>query len=148
MAEKTDLQRAVEGSLLEIGRMAKKGACPGCDPGDEGSIIWDEIGQSLRDGLKNDVANAEAEGAAFVACYRAVLALAKGLLADANRANVANGTPDEWPAGQEWNDLVSTSHSIFLRQAREQAGIDDKWFAKMVQRHGDLIEPIYEASHW
>lgn len=86
------------------------------------------------------------EATAFVACYRAVLALAKSLLADANRENVKNKTPRNWPAGQEWGDLVSSSHSIFMRQAREKAGIEHAWFAYQVSKHAGHIDEIYEEA--
>jgi hypothetical protein len=48
-------------------------------------------------------------------------ALAKRCLADMNAAREA---PNDWPAGQEWDDLVGSSQSIFRRRAREEAGVD------------------------
>jgi hypothetical protein len=50
----------------------------------------------------------------------ALLALAKRKLKDANDSREDE---NRWPAGQEWDDLVASSQSIFIREACEEAGI-------------------------
>lgn len=86
------------------------------------------------------------EAQAFVACYKAILALAKLLLVRQNEEDKRAGREDEWPAQQAWSDMVSSSHSIFLRRARAEAGIDHQWFAEQVRKHGEVIEELYEAA--
>lgn len=55
-----------------------------------------------------------------VMLVRALVALAKRNLADAN-ANRENDR--SWPCGQGWLDLAGSSQSIFMRAARDEAGI-------------------------
>ena len=88
----------------------------------------------------------DADAAAFVALYRLQTAFAKHLLAEANRENSENGDPDQWPAQQSWNDLVGSSHSIFLRKAREEAGIDDVWYKKKLELYSEYVAEIYEEA--
>lgn len=38
-----------------------------------------------------------------------------------------------WPGEQDWNNLVSTSHAVFLREARELAGINHDEFLAVVR---------------
>jgi len=62
-------------------------------------------------------------------CYKAVLALAKRNLEAANEAREGN----EWPAGQTWGELGSSSHGVFLEQARVEAGIPHDEFLAIVR---------------
>lgn len=87
------------------------------------------------------IAELEAENAAlkeiaaqnFRWSYQLLLAFAKHLLARAN----AEREGFDWPAGQEWNGLVGTSHSIFLRNARDAAGIN----------HDEYLEGIRDGTY-
>jgi hypothetical protein len=65
--------------------------------------------------------------------YMAVVHVAKQKLA---QANAAREDEQNWPAGQEWNDLAGSSKSIFLRQAREELGIPHDEFLEGI-RSGD-----------
>lgn len=62
----------------------------------------------------------------FQWAWLALQALAKRCLADSN----ANAEPGCWPAGQEWEDLAGSSQSIFMREARKEAGISEDEFIK------------------
>jgi hypothetical protein len=46
--------------------------------------------------------------------------LARRILAEWNERE----GPDNWPAGQEWHELVNTSHAIFRQLAREESGLN------------------------
>jgi hypothetical protein len=75
---------------------------------------------------------------------RTQLAVRNGELREANE-------PNTWPAQSKWNELVSSSHSIFLRAAREAAGIDNDAFLDYVRgEHGpaftEIAEELYEAA--
>lgn len=52
---------------------------------------------------------------------RALVALAKRNLADANKAREHK---NDWPAGQKWGDLGHSSQCSFMRAARAEAGVD------------------------
>ena len=76
--------------------------------------------------------------------YQSQMALAIMCLDDMNR-----NRKDErdWPAGQEWKDLVGSSHAIFCRQARERAKIDHDFYLNIIRNNLDameIAEPIYE----
>lgn len=58
------------------------------------------------------------------AVERLQTALAKRLLVERNKENADRGDPNEWPAQQEWDDLVGSSHAIFWQAARAEAGIE------------------------
>jgi hypothetical protein len=77
--------------------------------------------------------------------YALLLELAKEELAKAN-AEVA-GTRN-WPGGQQWNELVGSSHAVFLRKARERAGIPHDEFLAVVrgEEYGEDAEKIYDAA--
>lgn len=75
--------------------------------------------------------------------YALLLALAKRCLADAN-AECA-GTRN-WPAGQEWHELVGTSHAVFLRQAREEAGVPHEAFLELVRSGRIDVYDLYAAA--
>lgn len=67
------------------------------------------------------------ELAKLVLAYEAIQdAMAKRLLAEWNAEHRANGTPNEWPAQQTWEQLAPTSHAILWQAARREAGLDDQ----------------------
>ena len=72
--------------------------------------------------------------------YSLLIELAKEELSKANE----ECGKDEWPAGQEWHHLVPTSHSIFLRRARERAGIDHDEFLAPIRNLEYDIADIYD----
>lgn len=63
----------------------------------------------------------------------------------------AAGEEKNWPGQQEWSDLVGTSHSVFLREARELAGIDHETFLAFARnQHGsafaEIADELYDAA--
>jgi len=64
--------------------------------------------------------------------YRLLIALAKRCQQD----------EDSMHAGQEWSGLVGSSHAMYLRRAREEAGIDHDEFLRVVREQID-VEDIY-----
>jgi hypothetical protein len=79
-----------------------------------------------------------------VAAAKAQLALRNAKLREADE-------PNTWPAQSEWNELVSSSHSIFLRAMREAAGIDHDDFLAYVrnergERYAEIADEIYQHS--
>lgn len=70
--------------------------------------------------------------------YAAVASLAVKLLEDDNKTCGEN-----WPAGQSWQSLGGSSKAVYLRQARELAGIPHDQFLAVVRAHESLIEDIY-----
>lgn len=60
---------------------------------------------------------------------RALIALAKRKLADAN-AN--REEENDWPAGQEWNELGGSSQHSFMSAARAEAGIPDDEYRAII----------------
>jgi hypothetical protein len=74
--------------------------------------------------------------------YALLVALAKRNLADRNATREA---PNNWPCGMSWHELVGSSRSIFLRQAREEAGIPHQEFLDVVRRGEIDVEDIYDA---
>lgn len=82
----------------------------------------------------------EKEEKYFRWAYSLQTELAKKLLAETNASLIA---PNDWPAGQEWEDLNGSSRSIFLRQARDLAGIDHTEFLEPI-RSGEIdVEDLY-----
>lgn len=75
--------------------------------------------------------------------YALLIALAKTELAKDNLTCGKN-----WPAGQQWDELVGTSHSIYLRRAREIAGIPHDEFLATVrgEEYGEDAEAVYDAA--
>lgn len=59
---------------------------------------------------------------------RALVTLAKYHLRDANAS-----CGDDWPAGQEWNELGHTSQHAFMRAAREDAGIPHEEYRALIE---------------
>lgn len=84
-----------------------------------------------------------AEELNFRWAYQVLLALAKRRLADAN-ANLES--PDDWSAGQEWHEMVGSSHAIFLRQAREEAGIPHDEFLELIRGGTYDVDDLYEKA--
>lgn len=106
--------------------------------------------QRYRDGVEElSVKNAEIERLRqdatqnFRWAYQLLLALAKRRLAEAN-ANLSD--PDEWPAGQEWHEMVGSSHSIFLRGARAEAGIPNDAFIELIRAGEYDVDDLYDAT--
>lgn len=75
--------------------------------------------------------------------YQLLLALAKRRLAD---ANADRESENDWPAGQRWHEMVGTSHSIFLRGAREEAGIPEEAFMGIIRSLECDVDDLYEAA--
>lgn len=76
--------------------------------------------------------------------YRSQMALAVMCI---DRANRNRGSENDWPAGQEWNEMVGSSHAIFCRVARAEAGIDDDAYLDILRNNEDALsiaEPICE----
>lgn len=73
--------------------------------------------------------------------YQLLLALARRRLEDANK-----DCGDSWPAGQEWHEMVGSSHSIFLRGAREEAGIPDDAFMGLIRSLEYDVDDLYQAA--
>ncbi len=59
---------------------------------------------------------------------RALVTMAKRELADANAT-----CGDCWPAGQEWHELGHTSQRVFMRRAREAAGIPHDAYRALIE---------------
>jgi hypothetical protein len=78
--------------------------------------------------------------------YALLTELAKAELTEANRRV---GDSGEWPAQQQWHELVGSSHAVFLRRARERAGIDHAGFLHLVREvpgYMEVSEEEYEAA--
>lgn len=89
-------------------------------------------------GNDEEVVEDEQEEAArtyFRWAYAALAELAKDELAKTNRALE---DPQFWPCGMSWDQLVGSSQSIFLRKARDRAGID----------HAEFLAPIRCGLVW
>jgi hypothetical protein len=69
--------------------------------------------------------------------YRSQMALAVMCLDEANR-NLED--PQDWPCGQQWYELVGSSHAIFSRRAREKAGIDHNIYLGILRNNEDAAE--------
>lgn len=69
--------------------------------------------------------------------------LAKCILAEKN----ASADPGCWPAGQLWSDLGSSSREIFLRLARERAGVDATAMRDVVNSGDIELEDIFDAAY-
>lgn len=78
--------------------------------------------------------------------YKLLLALAKRCLKERNEALVRDGEPNTWPAGQEWHEMVGSSHSVFLHIARDEAGIDRDEFLAQVRSGRYDVDDLYEQA--
>lgn len=74
--------------------------------------------------------------------YSLMIALAQHLLKDANR----EAGPNEWPRGQQWHEMVGSSHSAFFHQARELAGISHDEFLENVRNGTYPVDDLYERA--
>ncbi|MCP4394869.1 MAG: hypothetical protein GY804_11485 [Alphaproteobacteria bacterium] len=83
----------------------------------------------------------------FKWAYRLLLALAIRNLED---ANISRGDENNWPAGQKWHQLVGSSHGVFFRKAREEAGIfEHAEFLEYIRSGKVNVNDIYdEAIEW
>lgn len=75
--------------------------------------------------------------------YQLLLALAKRRLAD---ANVNLESPGDWPGGQEWHEMVGSSHSIFLHAARDEAGIPHEEFLEFIRNGTYDVDDLYDDA--
>ncbi len=57
------------------------------------------------------------------------MALAARILEERNKT-----CGDNWPAGQQWNDLGHTSQHAFMRAAREECGIPHDAYREAVEQ--------------
>jgi len=73
--------------------------------------------------------------------YQLLLALAKRRLKDANDEREH---PNDWPAGQEWDELSGSSQKTFLRGAREEAGIPHEEFLALIRSGEYDVEDLYD----
>lgn len=79
--------------------------------------------------------------------YKSQMALAIMCLDEMNRERE---NENDWPAGQEWNDCVASSHAIFARVARGKAKIDDKEYLDILRNNLDALDiadPICEKLY-
>jgi len=74
--------------------------------------------------------------------YGLLAALAKEQL---RRANETAG-PGEWPAGQTWEQLGSSSKAAFLQQARQLAGIPDDEFLDGIRDGTYDVEDLHYGT--
>lgn len=86
----------------------------------------------------------QAERRNFNWAYALLLRLAVRQLAD---ANAKRENERDWPAGQYWDELNSTSHSIFLHRARDEAGIPHDAFLDPIRDGTYDVTDLYEASN-
>ena len=84
-----------------------------------------------------------AEEQYFRWAYVLLVELAKEEL---RKANGSRERPNDWPAGQEWCDLAATSQSIFLRKARDRAGIDHDQFLEPIRSGRYDVEDLVQAT--
>lgn len=76
--------------------------------------------------------------------YALLVELAVVKLAETNTNREA---PNNWPCGQEWDDINGSSRSIFLGMARKQAGIDNDDFLATVRSGEFDVDDLYERKH-
>lgn len=69
--------------------------------------------------------------------YESQRALAIMCLDEANRLRK---NKDDWPAGQEWSDMVGSSHMFFYQRARDKAGIDHKTYLTLLKGNEDAAK--------
>lgn len=86
----------------------------------------------------------ETEKQLFKWLWKSQLELAKKLLKEMNEELLTAGEPDTWPAQQEWDDMVGSSHAIFLREARDISGIPHDIYLKLIRENEDAMLIIDE----
>ena len=84
-------------------------------------------------------------------CYALLLAGAKAELARENGELREAGTPNDWPAQQEWPELVGSSRALFLSRIRKVAGVDHDTFLAYVRGErgaecAAIAEDLYERA--
>lgn len=94
------------------------------------------MGQDFQDNTKQVLAEM---------LLKALVALAKRNLADENSKLKKDGNLDCWPAGMKWNQMVGTSHSIFLDRARNEADIGDFIYKDIIRTNKDIdLDELWE----
>lgn len=81
--------------------------------------------------------------------WKSQLELAKKLLKETNENLVKEGREGDWPAMQEWDDMVGSSHAIFLRSARELSCIPHEPYLQILRENIDalnIVENLLEGS--
>jgi hypothetical protein len=87
--------------------------------------------------------------AQFIELYQRVVEQA---VIELDKANEERTEPNEWPAGQRWNELAGSSQASFMRRARETLSVDHDDFLTKVRewpwssRGLERIEAIFEAG--
>lgn len=72
--------------------------------------------------------------------YRLLLVLAKRILLESH-------TEDRtWPLKMKWSELVSSSHAVFLRMAREEAGIPNREFLELIRNGTYCVDDLYDQA--
>jgi hypothetical protein len=71
-----------------------------------------------------------------------MLALARQKLAEANESRAND---HDWPAGQTWSDLSNSSRSLFLKAAREEAGIPHDDFLAVIRLGKVDVSDLYDG---
>lgn len=74
--------------------------------------------------------NASMTESQFIALYGRVVEKAKELLSEANRRREDG---NDWPAGQRWESLTSSSRGFFLHRARASMDIDHNQFLETLR---------------
>lgn len=75
--------------------------------------------------------------------------LAKRCLKDENDTLEREHRTDEWPAMQDWDDLVGSSQAIFLRRARALVQIPDEQYLHIIRNNEDamvIIDELLESG--
>jgi len=83
----------------------------------------------------------------YVQVYRwAYAALVELARLEIEAANVSRAMPADWPAGQAWEGLGSTSRSTFLELARERVGVSSAAFLRVVRSGLVDVEDLWEGT--
>ena len=86
----------------------------------------------------------ETEKQLFGWLWKSQLELAKKLLKERNDELLAADEENTWPAQQEWDDMLGSSHAIFLRAARDLSGIPHDIYLKIIRENEDAMIIIDE----
>ncbi len=79
--------------------------------------------------------------------YKSQMALAIMCLDEMNRERE---NENDWPAGQEWMDLVGSSCAIMCRIARTKSDVDHQTYLDILRNNEDAMDiagPIYEKLY-
>ena len=74
--------------------------------------------------------NTELEKKLFRWLYKSLITLSKLELKEMNAIREDEG---DWPAGQEWNECVGSSHAVFFGKARTRCGIDSDEYLELLR---------------